>query len=146
MPEKKIEEKEAWDFLMELKNIDRMIDTVNLDYIETYMRSQPKGKKFQAAGSLNTNSFTSDVENISEELWQLSQEKERLIKRYAEHKTKFYHIVNKMHTTEYMEILVRYFAKGQNMEDIAEQMNYGRTWTYTARNKAIREFAEYMED
>ena len=145
MPEQNEKITKAWNFLNELKQIDMLIDHVDLDYTETYMRAMPKGKSYSATGSIKSHNASSEVEEISTSLWQLSKEKEELIGKYARHKAAFYKIANRMHTTEYIDILVRYFSQGQKMEEIAENMNYSRAWIYEARRKAVAEFSEYME-
>lgn len=147
MPEQNEKINRAWDFLTELKRIDKMIDEVNLDYTETLLRAQPKGRAYNATGSFNPHNMTgSEVEEISVELMELDKNRKRLIKKYAKHKAEFYHIANWMHTAEYIDVLVRFFSKNQKMEKIAEDMNYSRAWVYKTRTRAIAEFAEYMED
>ena len=146
MPDKDKKISAAWDFLIELKRIDMLIDTVNMDYTETLLRAQPKGRSYNGTGSFNAHSLTNEVEELSTKLVELSEKKQLIIRKYAEHKTKFYHIANKMHTTEYIDLLVRYFARGQKMERIADDMNYSRSCIYRKRTRAIAEFAEYMED
>ena len=43
-------------------------------------------------------------------------------------------------------MLLMFYSENLSGDEVAERMNYSRTWVYRVRRRAIEEFAEYMED
>ena len=80
------------------------------------------------------------------ELEQLQRQKKKLIKRYANHKAEIYKVFNKMHTIEYVKVLLMFYSDRLSGDEVADKMNYSRTWVYVVRKRAIEEFTECMED
>lgn len=136
----------AASFLSELKKIDALISSLEDDYNTTLMKAQPRGCSYDAIGSSGSHKNTSQVEDVAINLKKLSDQKNNLIKKYADHKTKIYRIFNKMQTHEYVYVLLMIYCKGMSVDEISDEMHYSRTWIYELRKKAIYEFAENMED
>lgn len=135
----------ALNFLIDLGRIDSLIDQIEKDYQNTFYKAQPKGITYDKAGT-SGNGFHSQTEEVAVELEQLQRQKKKLIKRYAKHKAEIYKIFNKMHTIEYVKVLLMFYSERLSGDEVAEKMNYSRTWVYVVRKRAIEEFAEYMED
>ena len=147
MPEAVSKEKylKAVKLLNDLTYTDSLISQVEEDYKMTYLKAQPKGITYDKVGS-SGNSMTSQVEEIAVELEHLNHQKKQLIKKYAKKKAKIYHILNKMQTPEHVKVLLMFYSENLSGDEVAERMNYSRTWVYRVRRRAIEEFAEYMED
>lgn len=147
MPEAVSKEKylKAVKLLNDLTYTDSLISQVEEDYKMTYLKSQPKGITYDKVGS-SGNGMTSQVEEIAVELEHLNHQKKQLIKKYAKKKAKIYHILNKMQTPEHVKVLLMFYSENLSGDEVAERMNYSRTWVYRVRRRAIEEFAEYMED
>lgn len=135
----------ALNFLIDLGRIDSLIDQIEKDYQNTFYKAQPKGITYDKAGT-SGNGFHSQTEEVAVELEQLQRQKKKLIKRYAKHKAEIYKIFNKMHTIEYVKVLLMFYSDRLSGDEVAEKMNYSRTWVYVVRKRAIEEFAECMED
>ena len=135
----------ALNFLIDLGRIDSLIDQIEKDYQNTFYKAQPKGITYDKAGT-SGNGFHSQTEEVAVELEQLQRQKKKLIKRYAKHKAEIYKIFNKMHTIEYVKVLMMFYSDRLSGDEVAEKMNYSRTWVYVVRKRAIEEFAECMED
>lgn len=135
----------ALNFLIDLGRIDALIDQIEKDYQNTFYKAQPKGITYDKAGT-SGNGFHSQTEEVAVELEQLQRQKKKLIKRYAKHKAEIYKIFNKMHTIEYVKVLLMFYSDRLSGDEVAEKMNYSRTWVYVVRKRAIEEFAECMED
>ena len=147
MPEAVSKEKylKAVKLLNDLTYTDSLISQVEEDYKMTYLKAQPKGITYDKVGS-SGNGMTSQVEEIAVELEHLNHQKKQLIKKYAKKKAKIYHILNKMQTPEHVKVLLMFYSENLSGNEVAERMNYSRTWVYRVRRRAIEEFAEYMED
>lgn len=147
MPEAVSKEKylKAVKLLNDLTYTDSLISQVEEDYKMTYLKAQPKGITYDKVGS-SGNGMTSQVEEIAVELEHLNHQKKQLIKKYAKKKAKIYHILNKMQTPEHVKVLLMFYSENLSGDEVAERMNYSRTWVYRVRRRAIEEFAEYMED
>lgn len=147
MPEAVSKEKylKAVKLLNDLMYTDSLISQVEEDYKMTYLKAQPKGITYDKVGS-SGNGMTSQVEEIAVELEHLNHQKKQLIKKYAKKKAKIYHILNKMQTPEHVKVLLMFYSENLSGDEVAERMNYSRTWVYRVRRRAIEEFAEYMED
>lgn len=147
MPEAVSKDKyiKAIKLLNDLTYTDSLISQVEEDYKMTYLKAQPKGIAYDKVG-LSGNSTISQVEETAVELEQLDHQKKQLIKKYAEKKAEVYHILNKMQTLEYVKVLLMFYSENLSGDQVAERMNYSRTWVYRVRRRAIEEFAEYMED
>ena len=147
MPEAVSQDKyiKAVKLLNDLTYTDSLISQVEEDYKMTYLKAQPKGITYDKVGS-SGNGMTSQVEEIAVELEHLNHQKKQLIKKYANKKAKMYHILNKMQTPEHVKVLLMFYSENLSGDEVAERMNYSRTWVYRVRRRAIEEFAEYMED
>lgn len=147
MPEAVSKEKylKAVKLLNDLTYTDSLISQVEEDYKMTHLKAQPKGITYDKVGS-SGNGMTSQVEEIAVELEHLNHQKKQLIKKYAKKKAKIYHILNKMQTPEHVKVLLMFYSENLSGDEVAERMNYSRTWVYRVRRRAIEEFAEYMED
>lgn len=147
MPEAVSKEKylKAVKLLNDLTYTDSLISQVEEDYKMTYLKAQPKGITYDKVGS-SGNGMTSQVEEIAVELEHLNHQKKQIIKKYAKKKAKIYHILNKMQTPEHVKVLLMFYSENLSGDEVAERMNYSRTWVYRVRRRAIEEFAEYMED
>lgn len=147
MPEAVSKEKylKAVKLLNDLTYTDSLISQVEEDYKMTYLKAQPKGITYDKVGS-SGNGMTSQVEEIAVELEHLNHQKKQLIKKYAKKKAKIYHILNIMQTPEHVKVLLMFYSENLSGDEVAERMNYSRTWVYRVRRRAIEEFAEYMED
>lgn len=147
MPEAVSKEKyiKAVKLLNELTCTDSLISQVEEDYKMTYLKAQPKGITYDKVGS-SGNGMTSQVEETAVELEHLNYQKKQLIKKYAKKKAEIYHILNKMKTPEHVKVLLMFYSENLSGDQVAERMNYSRTWVYRVRRRAIEEFAEYMED
>lgn len=147
MPEAVSKEKylKAVKLLNDLTYTDSLISQVEEDYKMTYLKAQPKGITYDKVGS-SGNGMTSQVEEIAVELEHLNHQKKQLIKKYAKKKAKIYHILNKMQTPEHVKVLLMFYSENLSGDEVAERMNYSRTWVYRVRRRAIEEFAEHMED
>lgn len=147
MPEAVSQDKyiKAVKLLNDLTYTDSLISQVEEDYKMTYLKAQPKGITYDKVGS-SGNGMTSQVEEIAVELEHLNHQKKQLIKKYAKEKAKIYHILNKMQTPEHVNVLLMFYSENLSGDEVAERMNYSRTWVYRVRRRAIEEFAEYMED
>ena len=147
MPEAVSKEKylKAVKLLNDLTYTDSLISQVEEDYKMTYLKAQPKGITYDKVGS-SGNGLTSQVEEIAVELEHLNHQKRQLSKKYAKKKAKIYHILNKMQTPEHVKVLLMFYSENLSGDEVAERMNYSRTWVYRVRRRAIEEFAEYMED
>lgn len=147
MPEAVSQDKyiKAVKLLNDLTFTDSLISQVEEDYKMTYLKAQPKGITYDKVGS-SGNGMTSQVEEIAVELEHLNHQKKQLIKKYAKKKAKIYHILNKMQTPEHVKVLLMFYSENLSGDEVAERMNYSRTWVYRVRRRAIEEFAEYMED
>lgn len=135
----------ALNFLTYLGHIDSLIDQIEKDYQNTFYKAQPKGITYDKAGT-SGNGFHSQTEEVAVELEQLLRQKKKLIKRYANHKAEIYKVFNKMHTIEYVKVLLMFYSDRLSGDEVADKMNYSRTWVYVVRKRAIEEFAECMED
>ena len=147
MPEAVSKEKylKAVKLLNDLTYTDSLISQVEEDYKMTYLKAQPKGITYDKVGS-SGNGMTSQVEEIAVELEHLNHQKKQLIQKYAKKKAEIYHILNKMQTPEHVKVLLMFYSENLSGDEVAERMNYSRTWVYRVRRRAIEEFAEYMED
>lgn len=147
MPEAVSKEKyiKAVKLLNELTCTDSLISQVEEDYKMTYLKAQPKGISYDKVGS-SGNGTASQVEEIAVELEYLNHQKKQLIKKYAKKKAEIYHIFNQMQTLEHVKVLLMFYSEKLSGDEVAERMNYSRTWVYKVRRRAIEEFAEYMED
>lgn len=135
----------AIKLLNDLTYMDSLISQVEEDYKMTYLKAQPKGISYDKVGS-SGNCTISQVEETAVELEHFDHQKKKLIKKYAEKKAEIYHILNKMQTLEYVKVLLMFYSENLSGDQVAERMNYSRTWVYRVRRRAIEEFAEYMED
>ncbi len=144
--EKSEKEIRALEFLNELKQIDSLIDALNEDYEETFSRCLPKGRNYDTVGFTGSHDNKSQVEEISIQLSDLARQKNKLLKRYAKHKTEVYRVLNRMHTQEYIKFLLMHYGKRMSVEEIANKLHYSRQWVYNIKKMAVQEFAEYMED
>ena len=147
MPEAVSQDKyiKAVKLLNDLTYTDSLISQVEEDYKMTYLKAQPKGIAYDKVGS-SGNSTISQVEETAVELEHLDHQKKQLIKKYARKNAEIYHILNKMQTLEYVKVLLMFYSENLSGDEVAERMNYSRTWVYRVRRRAIEEFAEYMED
>lgn len=135
----------AIKFLTELGHIDSLINQIEEDYQNTCFKAQPKGITYDMVGT-SGNGFHSQTEEVAVELEQLQRQKKKLIKRYANHKAEIYKVFNKMHTIEYVKVLLMFYSDRLSGDEVADKMNYSRTWVYVVRKRAIEEFTECMED
>ena len=135
----------AVKFLTELGHIDSLINQIEEDYQNTCFKAQPKGITYDKVGT-SGNGFHSQTEEVAVELEQLQRQKKKLIKRYANHKAEIYKVFNKMHTIEYVKVLLMFYSDRLSGDEVADKMNYSRTWVYVVRKRAIEEFTECMED
>lgn len=140
MPEAVSKEKylKAVKLLNDLTYTDSLISQVEEDYKMTYLKAQPKGITYDKVGS-SGNGMTSQVEEIAVELEHLNHQKKQLIKKYAKKKAKIYHILNKMQTPEHVKVLLMFYSENLSGDEVAERMNYSRTWVYRVRRRAIEE-------
>lgn len=147
MPEAVSKEKyiKAVKLLNDLTYTDSLISQIEDDYKMTYLKAQPKGITYDKVGS-SGNGMTSQVEEIAVELEHLNHQKKQLIQKYAKKKAEIYHILNKMQTPEHVKVLLMFYSENLSGDEVAERMNYSRTWVYRVRRRAIEEFSEYMED
>lgn len=147
MPEAVSQDKyiKAVMLLNDLTHIDSLIRQIEDDYNMTCLKVQPKGISYDKVGS-SGNCTTSQVEETAVELEHLVHQKKKLIKKYAKEKAEIYHILNKMKTPEHVKVLLMLYSENLSGDEVAERMNYSRTWVYRVRRRAIEEFAEYMED
>nr|DAU44198.1 MAG TPA: Protein of unknown function (DUF722) [Caudoviricetes sp.] len=147
MPEAVSKEKyiKAVKLLNDLTYTDSLISQIEDDYKMTYLKAQPKGITYDKVGS-SGNGMTSQVEEIAVELEHLNHQKKQLIQKYAKKKAEIYHILNEMQTPEHVKVLLMFYSEKLSGDEVAERMNYSRTWVYRVRRRAIEEFAEYMED
>ena len=137
MPEAVSQDKyiKAVKLLNDLTYTDSLISQVEEDYKMTYLKAQPKGIAYDKVGS-SGNSTISQVEETAVELEHLDHQKKQLIKKYARKKAEIYHV----------KVLLMFYSENLSGDEVAERMNYSRTWVYRVRRRAIEEFAEYMED
>lgn len=132
------------EWLKDVKKLDDMIDAKLIERDRLMTIATNMTPKYDAIPVGNTGTVSRKVENAAIKLAMLSDQIDKLIDQYINHKQEVISVLEKLPTTEY-GVMHRHYIRHMTWNEIAEDMCYSPVQIWRIHKKALKKLEDEMK-
>lgn len=136
---------EAKEYLMQLKSVDSLIDTLAEELKNAELMIAPSGISLSDIPAYSSGHKSDKTGDAAIRISELRKELEKQKKKYVDMKLTATKLINKISDVRYQTILYQYYLQNRTLEGTAGYMNRTYQNICVLHGKALLEFQKLMD-
>ena len=136
---------EAKEYLMQLKGIDSLIETLSEELENAEQMIAPSGISISDVPEFSSGHVSDKTGSAAIRIEELKEELRQQKKKYVDMKCTATRLINQMENVKHKTMLYQYYLKNRTLEGTAGYMNYSYQNICRIHGKALIEFQKLMD-